>query len=152
MADTKPRRSRIEVGKELVEVVSTGGSPHEYLKSIGYLNAVQAWHEIKAACKKDAPDVYEKLVQPGQKPARQPERKPEPEKAPEPVKRVPLNYDGYTVRCIDGVMGKYYWDNERNILYWTTSDGEEVSMSPEGWKKFATEELPKAMAILGVEA
>ena len=78
----------------------------------------------------------------------------EPEKVEvvptEPEKQVPLQYDGYTVRCIEGQYGKFYWDYEYNRLDWTSPEGEEVSLSPEGWKTFCTEIMPKVMAILGV--
>lgn len=69
---------------------------------------------------------------------------------PEKKKSVPLQYDGYTVRCIEGKYGKFYWDYEYNRLDWTSPEGEEVSLSPEGWKTFCTEIMPKVMAILGV--
>ena len=62
----------------------------------------------------------------------------------------PLQYDGYTVRCIEGQYGKFYWDYEYNRLDWTSPEGEEVSMSPKGWNTFCTEIMPKVMAILGV--
>ena len=62
----------------------------------------------------------------------------------------PLVYDGYTVRCIEGPMGKFYYDKGYDRLDWTTPEGEKVSFSPSAWKVFATEELPKVMAILGV--
>ena len=65
--------------------------------------------------------------------------------------RVPLTYDGYTVRCIEGVMGRFFYDKNYDRLDWTTPEGEEVSFSPAAWQKFATEELPNVMAILGVE-
>lgn len=68
----------------------------------------------------------------------------------QPKKAVPLNYDGYTVRCIEGQYGKFYWDYEYNRLDWTSPEGEEVSLSPEGWRTFCTEVMPKVMAILGV--
>lgn len=69
---------------------------------------------------------------------------------PEAPKRAPLNYDGYTVRCIEGQYGKFYWDYEYNRLDWTSPEGEEVSLSPQGWRTFCTEVMPKVMAILGV--
>ena len=73
------------------------------------------------------------------------------EKIDEIVPPKPLVYDGYTVRCIEGVMGRFYYDKTYDRLDWTTPEGEEVSFSPSAWKVFATEELPKIMAILGVE-
>ena len=67
-----------------------------------------------------------------------------------PKKVAPLQFDGYTVRCIEGKYGKFYWDYEYNRLDWTSPEGEEVSLSPEGWYTFCTEIMPKVMAILGV--
>ena len=63
----------------------------------------------------------------------------------------PIYFEGYTVRCIEGVMGKFYYDTQFDRLDWTTPEGEEVSFSPAAWKRFATEELPKVMALLGVK-
>jgi hypothetical protein len=78
----------------------------------------------------------------------------EPEKVevvPEKPKIVrPLQYNGYTVRCIEGKYGRFYWDYEYNRLNWTTPEGEDVAMSPQAWKTFCIEILPEAMAILGV--
>ena len=67
-----------------------------------------------------------------------------------PKKVAPLQFDGYTVRCIEGKYGKFYWDYEYNRLDWTSPEGEEVSLSSEGWYTFCTEIMPKVMAILGV--
>jgi len=69
---------------------------------------------------------------------------------PEEKKVAPLQYDDYTVRCIEGKYGKFYWDYEYNRLDWTSPEGEEVSLSPQGWRTFCTEVMPKVMAILGV--
>jgi hypothetical protein len=78
----------------------------------------------------------------------------EPEKVevvPEKPKIVrPLQYNGYTVRCIEGKYGRFFWDYEYNRLNWTTPEGEDVAMSPQAWKTFCIEILPEAMAILGV--
>ena len=63
----------------------------------------------------------------------------------------PLQYDGFTVRCIENNYGRFYYDNDHNHIDWTTGEGEEVSFTPQGWKTFCTEVMPKVMAILGVE-
>ena len=63
----------------------------------------------------------------------------------------PIYFEGYTVRCIEGVMGRFYYDTQFDRLDWTTPEGDEVSFSPSAWKRFATEELPKVMALLGVK-
>ena len=68
-----------------------------------------------------------------------------------PKKNVPLQYDDYTVCCIESkTFGRFYWDRDHNHLDWTTAEGEEISFTPTGWKKFL-EELPKVAEILGVE-
>ena len=70
---------------------------------------------------------------------------------PEAPKRAPLQYDGYTVCCIESkTFGRFYWDRDHNHLDWTTAEGEEVSFTPTGWKTFL-EEVPKVAEILGVE-
>lgn len=70
---------------------------------------------------------------------------------PEAPKQAPLQYDGYTVCCIESkTFGRFYLDRDHNHLDWTTAEGEEVSFTPTGWKMFL-EELPKVAAILGVE-
>jgi hypothetical protein len=67
-----------------------------------------------------------------------------------PKKNVPLQYDDYTVCCIESkTFGRFYWDRDHNHLDWTTAEGEEISFTPTGWKKFL-EELPKVAEILGV--
>ena len=64
--------------------------------------------------------------------------------------RQPLMFDGYTVRCIEGKYGRFFWDYNYNRLDWTSPEGEEVNMSPQAWTAFCTEIMPKVMAILGV--
>lgn len=69
----------------------------------------------------------------------------------EQKKPAPLQYDGYTVCCIESkTFGRFYWDRDHNHLDWTTAEGEEVSFTPAGWKMFL-EELPKVAKILGVD-
>ena len=69
----------------------------------------------------------------------------------EQKKPAPLQYDGYTVCCIESkTFGRFYWDRDHNYLDWTTAEGEEVSFTPAGWKMFL-EELPKVAKILGVD-
>lgn len=63
----------------------------------------------------------------------------------------PLRYEGFDVVTIKNAYGQFHYDRKFNILDWTSPEGEEVSYSPECWKTFATEVLPKAMAILGVK-
>jgi len=174
------KKDYTDLARDIVALKETGvrnAEIYSLLNIKGYKDARSAYMHIKEWCKKYAPDLYEKL-KPGQKPesnmtrmyTKEEEAKPptvklsgpiriqteEPEKieiVPEKQKKAaPLQYDGYTVRCIEGQFGKFYWDYEYNRLDWTSPDGEEVSLSPDGWKKFCTEIMPKVMAILGVTA
>ena len=63
----------------------------------------------------------------------------------------PLMYDGNTVRCVENEFGLFFYDAKHNMIDWTTPDGEEVSLTPKAFKIFATETLPKVMAILGAD-
>ena len=63
----------------------------------------------------------------------------------------PLRYDGFEVTTIRNEFGQFHYDKKHNLLDWESPDGEEVSWSPDCWKIFATEALPKAMAILGAK-
>lgn len=64
----------------------------------------------------------------------------------------PLNYDGFDVLTIKNEWGLFHYDAKRGMLYWTSPECEEVGFTPDEWKTFATEILPKAMAILGAVA
>lgn len=149
-----------------VEIALEGGDPKAYLESIGSKNPENLWYYIKTQLRKNDPETWEKLAgSPKRAPVETPESefvpagKPKPldggewEKleTPEAPKRAPLQYDGYTVCCIESkTFGRFYWDRDHNHLDWTTAEGEEVSFTPTGWKMFL-EELPKVAEILGVE-
>ena len=137
--------------------------PHLWRYKRGQL-FICSWKCLRLFDEKGSKDMYTKLKKdgtPAKKPG--PAKKTEVPEAPEqiaavktetpeqPKARKPLTYDGYTVRCIEGVMGRFFYDKNYDRLDWTTPEGEEVSFSPAAWKVFATEELPKVMAILGVE-
>ena len=46
--------------------------------------------------------------------------------------------------------GEFYYDHDHNCIDWRTPEGDEVSMSVQGWKGLICE-LPRIMKILGVE-
>ena len=48
-------------------------------------------------------------------------------------------------------FGEWYYDREHNRIDWRTPDGDEVSFSPDEWKRLMNEVLPEAMKRLGVE-
>ena len=64
--------------------------------------------------------------------------------------RKPVNYDGYEVSAIRSeALGEFYFDRKFNSLDWRTAEGEEIGMSPDGWRRLMNE-LPKIMGILGI--
>ena len=57
----------------------------------------------------------------------------------------------YTVTAISyPEIGEFYHDRKFNSIDWRTTEGDEVSMSPTGWKTLA-KDLPEIMKVLGVE-
>ena len=169
-----------EMRKKAAEIAISGESPLEYLKKCGSKNPSASWQYIRQTLEKNDPETFAKLPDRLPKTAgdamiamkeaadnffSQCEDmglkldKPQPidggawEKieTPEAPKRAPLQYDGFTVCCIESkTFGRFYWDRDHNHLDWTTAEGEEVSFTPAGWKMFL-EELPKVAEILGVE-
>lgn len=170
--DGKPRKEESmerftltpEMREKAIDIAINGGDPRPYLGQCGSESPNLMWIRIRTELKKEDPERWGKLpARVGRsnyggrkkKPAEaQPETvAAEPvEEAPKPVKKpgtVPLNYDGYTVRCIEGELGRFYWDPKFNSLDWTTPEGEEISMGPDEWDRLISE-LPKIRAILGV--
>ena len=169
-----------EQRKHAVEIALSGGDPRPFLSDCGSKNPEKLWSYIKTCLRKTDPVTYDKLpvrihgAKPGPKTAgdamnamkeaadnffdecdRMLGKDTGGELAqietPEAPKRAPLQYDGYTVCCIENkTFGRFFWDRDHNRLYWTTAEGEEIGFAPYGWKMFL-EELPKVAAILGVE-
>lgn len=50
------------------------------------------------------------------------------------------------------VFGEWYFDRDHNRIDWRTPEGDEVSFTPDGWKRLMAEILPKVMKELGVNA
>lgn len=170
----KDDMTRVRLTKEqkakAVEIAIGGGSPEEYLEELGMSEGRVSWYNLRMALKKNDPETFAKLPEKMRKIGKDeapaatvkidgPIRieTPEsgkvqvvevPEKPKQPKK--PLTYEGYTVKCIEGQYGRFYWDEQFNRLDWTAPGGEEVSLSPQAWKTLCTEEVPKVMAILGV--
>ena len=158
-----------EMREEAIEIAINGGDPRPYLGGCGSGAPDLMWLRIRGQLKESDNERWKKLPAKigrsnygGQK-KHMKEMKPaeaqpeavaaEPvEEKPKPVKKpgtVPLNYDGYTVRCIEGELGRFYWDPKFNSLDWTTPEGEEISMGPDEWDRLISE-LPRIRAILGV--
>lgn len=164
---------------EAVRIVLEGGDPRPFLTECGSRNPEKMWSFIKNRIKEEDPELWAKLPARinGKKTGPKPKTagdamnamqeaadhffgecdrllgKDEPEQieTPEAPKRAPLQYDGYTVCCVESkTFGRFFWDRDHNHLDWTTAEGEEVSFTPTGWRKFL-EEIPKVAEILGVE-
>lgn len=173
------RKLTLEDKQKAVDVAISGGNPVAFLKEIGNANPSAAWYYIKKTLKAVDPEKFDQLMNRSQliqdadgvrmRTADGDEfpitgqEKPEVKmtisseeldriEAPEiPVCTKPLTYDGFKSRCIEhDEWGKFYYDAKQDILYWTDKDGAEVVLSPKGWREFATEILPRAMAILGI--
>ena len=177
--DRSMKKITLEQKKKSVEIAISGGSPLEYLKKCGSKNPSASWQYIRQTLEKNDPETFAKLPGRLPKTAgdamidmkeaadnffSQCEDMSLKLDTPKPIdggewekmetteapKRATLQYDGYTVCCIESkTFGRFYWDRDHNHLDWTTAEGEEVSFTPTGWKMFL-EELPKVAEILGV--
>ena len=83
-----------------------------------------------AACAKDEPQPDAPDAPPPAEPAQ------EPAAPAEPIRRDEL--------------GEFYHDTKFNCVDWRTPAGDEVSLSPAGWRQLR-DELPMILKILGVE-
>lgn len=161
--------------QKAVQIALEGGNPLRWLEDCGSNNAPGMWYTIKTELKQTDPETYEKLPKRIQRKDSAPPvsladamagmqtaadaffgacedagLRLNAETPETPKKNVPLQYDDYTVCCIESkTFGRFYWDRDHNHLDWTTAEGEEISFTPTGWKKFL-EELPKVAEILGV--
>ena len=63
----------------------------------------------------------------------------------------PVNYDGFKVRAVSGVFGRYSYSEARSAyIDYENNDGDELSMTLEQWRGFL-DELHRAALVLGVE-
>ena len=70
---------------------------------------------------------------------------------PENTKRVIKRRGDFEISAIrDAELGEFYYDIKYNSIDWRTEAGDEVSLSPTGWKNLA-EELPDILAALGAK-
>lgn len=168
------RRLTDEQRKEAVRIHLEGGDAKKYLEEIGCAGPEAVWYSIRKKLKETDPETWAKVQatipkSPFQKKAEKPKTAGDAMAACAATadkffqdckdmgllkntgkERVPLQYAGYTVCCIESkTFGRFYWDRDRNYLDWTTAEGEEIGFTPTGWKMFL-EELPKVAAILGV--
>lgn len=168
----------LEDKKKAVQIAVDGGNPLEYIRSCGVKNAAEAWGKIKRVVKETDQEAFEKIPKRLPNPKNSividtPKGKMEitPEKISqmsqeevsyanvammsELVKRTingAVNYDGFTVRAVQGVYGRYFYDKTSMGEYidFENNDGDELSMTVDNWQMFVAE-LKHAAAVLGVE-
>lgn len=168
----------LEDKKKAVQIAVDGGNPLEYIRSCGVKNAAEAWGKIKRVVKETDPEAFEKIPKRLPNPKNSividtPKGKMEitPEKISqmsqeevsyanvammsELVKRTingAVNYDGFTVRAVQGVYGRYFYDKTSvgEYIDFENNDGDELSMTVDNWRMFVAE-LKHAAAVLGVE-
>ena len=168
----------LEDKKKAVQIAVDGGNPLEFIRSCGINNASEAWGKIKRLVKETDPEAFEKIPKRLPNPKNPividtPKGKMEitPEKISqmsqeevsqanvammkELVKRTitsAVNYDGFTVRAVQGVYGRYFYDKTSMGEYidFENNDGDELSMTVNNWRAFIAE-LNHAAAVLGVE-
>ena len=67
---------------------------------------------------------------------------------PVPV-MTPVKHTDFEISAIRNSLGEFYFDKKYNAVDWRTIEGEEVSLSPTGWRELA-ETLPDVLTVLGV--
>ena len=152
------------IADKAVQIALDGGDPRPFLAENGSRNPDSTWWRIRADLKELDPDKYNSL------PDRIPRKKveqvstvklsgplkietPEAEKVqivetPEKPKKPAKSYTVTGIRTEQ--FGEFYYDKKFESIDWRTIEGDEVSLSPLGWKNLM-EELPDIMAALGVE-
>ena len=67
-----------------------------------------------------------------------------------PVKAsTPIKHTDFEVSAIRNSLGEFYFDKKYDRIDWRTIGGEEVSLSPDGWRELV-DVLPDVMTVLGV--
>ena len=168
--------------KEAIRIFLEGGDQLKYLEGIGIKAPSVKWYEIRQKLKDTDPELYAKT---GRKTVETPEgtladamdgmkgatdkffgackemglklQTPELVEPKVPKITKPLNYDGMTVRAVEGDFGTYNYSrqkwngsDERDYIDYSSREGDELSMTVEQWRKFLAE-LRHAARILGVE-
>jgi len=152
------------IADKAVQIALDGGDPRPFLAENGSRNPDSTWWRIRAELKELDPDKYNSLPDRIQrkKVEQVPTVKlsgplkietPEAEKVqivetPEKPKKQEKKYTVTGIRTEQ--FGEFYYDKKFESIDWRTVEGDEVSLSPLGWKNLM-EELPDIMAALGVE-
>jgi len=152
------------IADKAVQIALDGGDPRPFLAENGSRNPDSTWWRIRAELKELDPDKYNSLPDriPRKKVEQVPTVKlsgplkietPEAEKVqivetPEKPKKQEKKYTVTGIRTEQ--FGEFYYDKKFESIDWRTVEGDEVSLSPLGWKNLM-EELPDILDALGVE-
>ena len=159
-----------EQKKQAAMIAIDGGNPLEYLAKLGSSSPVKMWGHIRALMKEKEPEIFAKIPD-GRETPKKAENAPTvklsgpirietpeanmvevvetPEDPPTRViRRVGGKYEVSAIRVPN--MGEFYYDIKYNSIDWRSEAGDEVSLSPTGWKNLA-EELPDILAALGAK-
>ena len=169
-----------DMRRHAIEMALNGESPLSYLKECGVKNPSSSWMYIKQQLRKKDKVLYDKLpdqlpkavkVETPETPAvtladamagmkdaaeeffsqcKDMGLKVEPEKEPEDVKVDDFDARAVTTAIRVKGLGEFYHDMKYNCIDWRAADGDEVSMSPAGWKQLI-DDLPMILTRLGVE-
>lgn len=162
-----------EQEQEAVRIALDGGDPLSFLQEHGINNPAQKWYDIKEAVKDTDPEIYAQLPNRIQRKAKQPtladamtgmqnaadqffgkckDMGLKVETPEQPKISQPVNYDGMTVREIEGLFGRYRRTDVGAKIYIDfefTDETDVVSFTVDQWRAFRKEQ-ENAFAILGV--
>ena len=172
-----------EQKKEAVRIVLDGGDPRPFLEGLGVKAPEVMWYDIKGKLKLEDPETYGKLpraLPPRKKTPEAAQEEPKTagdamalcaetadkffddlkamgilkaETPEQPKITKPLNYDGMTVREVEGSFARYRRSDVSGSTYIDVEVHEgcdTLSYTVEQWRSFRKEH-EKAAAILGVE-
>ena len=146
--------------QQVINMLLNGENPTEYIRGCGIKKPSCTLWNMKKYLQKNDPDTFRKVMD---------AKMPEPSLA-DAMAGMQNAADTFFEQCkemklkipeepkktykITGIrteeFGEFYYDRKYNSIDWRTEDGDEVSLSPIGWKNLM-EELPDILAALGVE-
>ena len=152
-----------EIKGKAIKIALEGGDPKPYLSGLGCEDPVSTWYRIRKDLKDNFPDIAAKLpkrigpkaepmkVKPDSKPAEPEKLGPEPAPIVKTVKPyIPLSFDGNKVRGVENELGRFDYDAKFNLLAWNTTEGDEITMTPDRWIMLIEQVGPSVLSVLGL--
>ena len=171
------KNDKRKVLEAVITAIERGDDPLVFMTTFGYQAPQAAYAALKKYAKQNAPELAPKL--PDLRTIRKTTKK-APEKATladaidgmtdaaneffDKCEEMGLKVNGEQVKkpnlIVSGPImvsairhknfGEFYRDFDHNCIDWRTREGDEVSLSTQGWKSLV-EELPELLKLLGVE-